>query len=119
MHYYTEAKRDRPNGRVDGDGQPITRGDPTLAHWLLAQGALYLGFDGDGTKGGGTVRLWPSAKKLVNPPAGIEKISKAAYDRMIAHREANKPVHPLRLPPDPAERDFTPAERKQLRALLD
>jgi hypothetical protein len=74
------------------------RGDPTLANWLFAQGAEHHGWDGDGTKAGGTVRLWACETELTDPPAGIETISKALFDEKITDREQNKPVSPASEP---------------------
>ena len=110
MQHYTEQLRTVLNSRG------VERGDPTLSTWLFGEGAEHFGFDGDGTKGGATLRLWRSKADLSPLLDGIAEISETEFDDAIAAREAAKPIPPPP-PPDP-EPPLTDDEIVELRALL-
>ena len=106
-NYYSESAKRELN----------YRGKPRLVSVLAdLPGALHHGFDGDGTppKRGdeaGHQRLWEFTKALPTPlPDGVAKLTKTAFNKAIADREATRPIPP---PPPPP----TPQEQARVRAL--
>jgi len=110
MPYYTEPVIREPNAR----------GRPRLVTLLgMLPGARHWGFNGNGTPKGATARLWEFPEVLEAPlPVGVELLTKRQFDKEVADREKDKPVHVIPEPPDPEEAPLTAAENKALRVLL-
>ena len=84
MPYYTEEINREPNHR--GKPRLVT----ALGH---LPGVVGHGFNGDGTPKGATLRLWET--RLTMPELeGVVKVTKTAFNKAVADREAAKPAPP-------------------------
>ncbi len=101
MPYYFEQIKREPNHR--GKPRLVT----ALGH---LPGVVGHGFNGDGTLKGATLRLWET-RRTMPELEGVVKVTKTAFNKAVADREAAKPV-----PPEP---EPTPREEYAAATTLD